>query len=63
MLPEVGVAHSINIPARKAALQKALVYPQNKKSKLVTAAVCHEAIGPYISCAAVGSEKNNAVAL
>ena len=30
---------------------------------VVTAAVCHEAIGPYVPCAAVGSEKNKATAL
>ena len=37
--------------------------PQNKYSKLVTAAVCHEAMGPYVPCAAVRSEKNKATAL
>ena len=35
----------------------------NSSVKLATPAVFHEAMGPYVPCAAAGSEKNKATAL
>jgi hypothetical protein len=39
------------------------LHPQNNFSKLVTPAVCHEAMGPCVPCAADELEKNEATAL